>query len=59
MADSGSYSEWLKQHPAPDLQELVERHGRYDLIPPEAWADYDLRMEVGQAEYRARAKPAG
>jgi len=32
---------WPKPPSAPSLQELVERHGTYDRITPEAWAEYD------------------
>jgi hypothetical protein len=32
----------------PDLQELVQRWGGYDRIPPEAWSEYDLAL----AEWR-------
>jgi hypothetical protein len=49
---SDDYSAWLKKHPAPDLHELVERYRRYDLIPPEAWIDFDLRMEVWRGPSR-------
>lgn len=28
----------------PDLQALVEAHGTWDQIPPEAWAQFDRAM---------------
>jgi hypothetical protein len=31
-------------NPAPDLQDLVRKHGGYDKIPPEAWTEYDRAM---------------
>jgi hypothetical protein len=36
----------------PDLQELVVRHGGYDKITPEAWAEYDRQMSEWQARRR-------
>ena len=43
--------------PSPNLQDLVARHGGYDKITPEAWAEFDLEMRcwlhdvrMGQAE---------
>jgi hypothetical protein len=40
--------EVVKAQALPDLQQLVEHHGGYDLIPPEAWADCDKDV----AKYR-------
>jgi hypothetical protein len=31
-------------NPAPDLQALTSKHGGYDRIPPEAWAEHDRAM---------------
>lgn len=39
--------------PPPDLQELVARHGGYDKITPEAWAEYDRTMAEWQQRRRA------
>jgi hypothetical protein len=36
----------------PDLQALVTRHGGYDKITPQAWAEYDAAMADWQ--YRVR-----
>ena len=35
---------WQKPLSAPSLQNLVERHGTYADITPEAWAEYDAAM---------------
>ena len=35
---------WLREHPCPDLQELVQQYGGYDKITPEAWAEYNLAL---------------
>ena len=41
---------------APDLQKLVAQYGRYDLIPAEAWAEFDRQnqefQEARRAQYR-------
>lgn len=36
----------------PDLSELIARYGRYDLIPPQAWEQWDRQQE----EWRQRHK---
>jgi hypothetical protein len=38
--------------PPPDLQSLVAKHGGYDLITPEAWAEYDATL----ADWRERLR---
>lgn len=57
MTDDG-YADWLRANPAPDLQELVARHGGYDKIPPEAWAEHDRAMADWQARRRTRSAGA-
>jgi hypothetical protein len=42
----------LRADPPPDLQELVVRHGGYDKITPEAWAEYDRTMMAWKARRR-------
>jgi hypothetical protein len=37
---------------APDLQKLVERHGGYDKITPEAWRRFDADMTGWQRARR-------
>jgi hypothetical protein len=49
------YDSWLRANPAPDLQELVARHGGYDKIPPEAWAEYDRAMAEWQERRGSRS----
>lgn len=39
------YERWLKDHPPPDLQELIRKYGKYSQIPPEAWAEFEAAME--------------
>ena len=54
MADADTeYTAWLKHHPAPDLQELVEHYGGYHLIPAWAWEQYDHRMAAWQTSAHA------
>jgi hypothetical protein len=48
-----SFAAWLKDNPVPDLQELVRRFGRYDLITAEAWAEFDRAMADWQQRRRA------
>jgi len=38
--------------PAPDLHELIEHHGGYDKIPPEAWTEYDRALADWQERRR-------
>jgi len=49
-----SYEDWLRANPAPDLQALVERHGDYDKITPETWAEHDRTMADWQERRRHR-----
>ena len=51
-ADDG-YANWLRSNPAPHLQELVRKHGGYDKISPEAWAEHDRAMAEWQERRRA------
>jgi hypothetical protein len=39
------YERWRKDHPPPDLHELIRRYGTYSQIPPEAWEEFDAAME--------------
>jgi hypothetical protein len=41
-----------QQDPAPDLHELIEKHGGYDRIPPEAWAQWDRLSEAWRRRHR-------
>jgi hypothetical protein len=57
--DPGEFSEWIKTHSPPDLQELVARHGGYNKITPEAWAEWDAANEAWQAARKARLRRGG
>jgi hypothetical protein len=49
------YRTWLAElanAPPPDLQALVARHGRFDLIQIEAWAEFDRAMAKWHADRR-------
>jgi hypothetical protein len=52
-----TFAEWLADHPEPSLQDLVERYGGYSRVPPEAWADFDYRVQVWREEYKRRHEP--
>jgi hypothetical protein len=54
-ADDG-YEAWMRSNPAPDLQELLGKHGRYDKIPAEAWAEHDRAMAEWQERRRRRSE---
>ena len=56
MTTDDGYADWLRSNPAPDLQELVARHGGYDKIPPEAWAEHDRAMAEWHARWRVRSQ---
>ncbi len=46
-------AETTKPPPKPlDLQALVAKHGGYDRIPPEAWAEWDRQNALFQAQRR-------
>lgn|SRR5262249_21230437 len=51
-----SYENWLRANPAPDLQELVARHGGYHCIPPDAWAEYDRALAEWQERRQTRSQ---
>src|SRR5262249_12154666 len=42
-----------RHHDGPDLQGLVRKHGGYDKISPEAWAEHDRAMAEWQERRRA------
>ena len=37
----------------PQLADLLAEHGRWDLIPPEAWTAYDAQCAQWYAAHRA------
>ena len=41
----------------PNLQELVEKHGGYDKVPPEAWRDYQHALAAYQRKVRGPPPP--
>ena len=55
QSETSDYAAWLAENPAPDLQELVAKHGGYNKITPEAWAAYDAAMEAWRKRYALRA----
>jgi hypothetical protein len=54
-SDKGDYAAWLEKNPAPDLQQLVAKHGGYNRITPEAWAEHDRAMAQWQERRKLRA----
>lgn len=52
---STDYADWLRQNPAPDLQELVRQFGSYTQIPDTAWKKYDSDMANWKRRFRNRA----
>jgi hypothetical protein len=61
MADQNeqTYVEWLKANPAPNFAALIDRHGSYEEIPPQAWAAFaDAQLEW-ERRRRARARADG
>lgn len=46
------FHDWIKDHPPPNLQELVARFGTYSAITPDAWAEFDAARE--DWEYRRK-----
>jgi hypothetical protein len=51
-----SFGEWLREHPEPSLQELVQRHGGFSKVPPEVWHRFDAELRAWQEAYRKRAE---
>ena len=51
----GKSYQWKRRklRPAPNLQELVAQYGAYDLIPQEAWNQFDRAMKNWRADLRA------
>jgi hypothetical protein len=54
--DSNGYAKWLEKNPAPDLQELVRRHGGYNRITPQAWREWDAAQAAWEEKRRNRHK---
>jgi hypothetical protein len=48
----------LDEYGQPDLQALIVRHGGYEKIMPEIWADYDRAIAEWQERRRAGLKGA-
>jgi hypothetical protein len=48
------YERWLKDHPAPDLHELIRRYGSYSQIPSEAWAEFERAMNEWDEQRKSR-----
>ena len=55
MTEPSDYAAWLAENPAPDLQELVAKHGGYHKITAAAWAEHDQAMEAWRKRYALRA----
>jgi hypothetical protein len=53
-----NFDEWLKENPYPSYRDLLIQYGRWNLIPPTAWADLDQRQKDWQAKYRNRGQDA-
>jgi hypothetical protein len=53
---TADYADWLCSNPALDLGALVERHGGYERITPEAWAEHDRAMADWHERRRRRAR---
>jgi hypothetical protein len=51
---AGSFDQWLKDNPAPDLQALGCQHGGYDKISQQQWETFDQAMDQWQARRRNR-----
>ena len=52
--DPDNFPEWLKTHPWPELQGLIDRFGGYNRISPEGWAKYYVAVEAWEAARKAR-----
>jgi hypothetical protein len=48
------FPEWLKTHPAPDMQELVALRGGYSNISPQDWIDWDAACAAWESARRDR-----
>jgi hypothetical protein len=59
MTTDRDYAEWLRSNPALGLQALVECHGGYDKITPEAWAEHDRALADWQERQGRRAEEGG
>jgi len=57
--DPNEFSTWLKTHPWPELQDLIDRFGGYNRITPEGWAEYDAAVEAWQTARKARLTRGG
>jgi hypothetical protein len=48
------FAQWLAENPAPSLADLVQQHGGYSAITPQAWAEYDRAVVNWQLRRRER-----
>jgi hypothetical protein len=53
---AANFAIWITRNAPPSLQELVARFSSYSAITPEAWRDYDARMERWEELRRLRLK---
>jgi len=51
---NNNFMDWLRENPAPDLQELVREHGGYSQIPPAAWLEWDQQVADWHMRRRQR-----
>lgn len=51
---AGTYEEWLRDNPEPDLQALVLKHGGYGWVPLEAWREFDFAIAAWQVKRKLR-----
>lgn len=52
--DELDFATWLQANPPPSVQELVAKHGGYQRIPPDAWAEWDHRILQWEAARKDR-----
>jgi hypothetical protein len=54
-----TFADWLRDHPPPDLQELVQRFDGFSKVPPREWARFDAAMARWREAYRRRHQEGG
>jgi hypothetical protein len=52
--DDGTFTDWLRRNPPPDLQALAAAHGGLGLVPAADCQAYARDYEIWLSRYRAR-----
>lgn len=52
--DDVSWDTWVRTHPPPVLEHLLDRYGSWSRIPEHAWEEWDAACQAWEASRRDR-----